>query len=188
MTPQKSSTLRSFGLLVLLILFQGSNLSSVVKAGGTPPTPQGSSAIRDLVTSTQLSDLRWPNFTDYKAHVAEFYEFNGYTPAWLQGRQPSPQAMALIDTFKNAWKKGLQPEDYDAPRWDERIHALQSSDADPSRFDVALTVCTMRLVSDLRIGRINPKHLRFGLSVEQKKYDLARFLRERLLPSTDLAG
>src|SRR5262249_39046612 len=48
--------------------------------------------------------------------------------------------------------------------------------------------CTMRLVSDLRIGRINPKHFDFGLSVDEKKYDLARFLRERLLPSTDLAG
>jgi len=187
MTPQKPSTPRSFGLLVLLILFQASNLSSVVKAGGTPTTPQASSAIRDLVNSGQLPDLRWPNFTDHKAHVAEFYESNGYTPAWLQGHQPSPQALALIDSFKNAWKKGLQPEDYDAPRWDDRIHALQSSDADPSRFDVALTVCTMRLVSDLRIGRIKRKHLRFGLSVEQKKYDLAQFVRDKLLAAPDVS-
>jgi murein L,D-transpeptidase YcbB/YkuD len=55
-----------------------------------------------------------------------------------------------------------------------------------ARFDVALSVCTMRYVSDLRIGRINPKHFKFGLSVEQKKYDLAQFLRDRILSTSDL--
>ena len=50
-----------------------------------------------------------------------------------------------------------------------------------ARFDVALTVCTMRYVSDLHIGRINPQHFKFGLSVEQKKYDLAQFLRDRIM-------
>ena len=39
----------------------------------------------------------------------------------------------------------------------------------------------MRYVSDLRIGRINPKHLQFDLTVEAKKYDLAQFLRDDLL-------
>ena len=35
-------------------------------------------------------------------------------------------------------------------------------------FDGALTVCAMRYVSDLRVGRI-------GLNAELKKYDLAQF-------------
>jgi murein L,D-transpeptidase YcbB/YkuD len=64
---------------------------------------------------------------------------------------------------------------------------MQSSEADPARFDVALTVCTMRLVSDLRIGRINPQHFKFGLSVEHnKKYDLAQFVRDRLISASDV--
>jgi len=187
MTPQKSVVLRTFSIVVLLILLPGSNLSSVANPSGTS-SPQGPSDIRGIVTGGQLPELRWPNFADHKAHLSEFYEVNGYTPAWLQGRQPSPQALALIDSFKNAWKKGLQPEDYDAPRWDDRIRALQSSDANSSSFDVALTVCTMRLVSDLRIGRINPKHLRFGLSIEHKKYDLAQFVREKLLTASDVSA
>ena len=54
------------------------------------------------------------------------------------------------------------------------------------RFDVALTVCTMRYVSDLRIGQINPQHFKFGLSVEQKKYDLAQFLRDRIMTTSDV--
>ena len=55
-----------------------------------------------------------------------------------------------------------------------------------ARFDVALTVCTMRYVSDLRIGRINPQHFKFGLNVEQKKYDLAQFLRDRIMTTSNL--
>ena len=90
--------------------------------------------------------------------------------------------------FQRAGKKGLDPEDYDASRWEERIRALQGASSGPAvaRFDVALTVCTMRYVSDLRIGRINPQHFEFGLSVEQKKYDLAQFLRDRILTASDL--
>ena len=37
----------------------------------------------------------------------------------------------------------------------------------------------MRYVSDLRIGRINPRHFKFGLDVQQKKYNLAEFVREQ---------
>src|SRR5207247_10741995 len=55
-----------------------------------------------------------------------------------------------------------------------------------ARFDVGLTVCTMRYVSDLRIGRINPRHFNFGLSVEGKKYDLAQLLHDRILTTSDL--
>jgi murein L,D-transpeptidase YcbB/YkuD len=92
----------------------------------------------------------------------------------------------MIQLFKNASKKGLEPEDYDAPRWDARLRSLQGSANQVARFDVTLTVCTMRYVSDLRIGRINPQHVNFGLNVENKKYNLAQFLRDRLLPAPDI--
>ena len=46
----------------------------------------------------------------------------------------------------------------------------------------------MRYVSDLRIGRINPKHFQFGLTVEHKKYDLAKFLADQLLPASDISA
>jgi len=147
---------------------------------------QATAAIRDIVASGRLTDLRWPNFPDYKAQLTEFYELSAYTPVWLQGNQPLPQALAMIELFKDSWKRGLEPEDYDASRWGGRLSALQGSGGDPSRFDAALTICTMRFVSDLRIGRINPQHFKFGLSVEQKKYDLAHFVRERLLTASDL--
>ena len=146
------------------------------------------SDIRTLVTSGKLEEMRWPNFSDYRDSIQEFYEPTGFAPAWVQGSQPLPQALSLIELFKNAWRKGFDPEDYDASRWEQRIGALNSSagGAAMAWFDVALTVCTMRYVSDLRVGRINPKHFKFGLDVEHKKYDLAQFLRNQILTTTNL--
>jgi murein L,D-transpeptidase YcbB/YkuD len=139
--------------------------------------------IQNLITSETMEGMRWPNFIDYRPWLQKFYEPTGYAPAWVQSSQPIPQALSLIAFFKDAGKKGLDPEAYDASRWDERIRALQGSpnSLPVARFDVALTVCAMRYISDLRIGRINPQHFKFGLTVEQKKYDLAQFLRDRVL-------
>jgi murein L,D-transpeptidase YcbB/YkuD len=144
--------------------------------------------IQSLVSAGNLPDMRWPNFRDYKPWLQKFYEPAGFAPAWVQGSTPSPQARAMIDLFAHAWQKGLEPDDYDASRWEARLRALESPSSDPGAFDVALTVCTMRYVSDLRIGRINPKHVKFDLSVEQKKYDLALFLRNQLLPAADVSA
>ena len=148
-------------------------------AAQTPPR------IQSLISAANLDGMRWPNFRDYQPWLQKFYEPVNYSPSWVNGNSPSPQALAMIELFRNSWKKGLEPEDYDASRWDSRLRAMQGSAADPAGLDVALTVSAMRYISDLRVGRINPQHFKFGLSVEQKKYDLAQFLRERLLPATD---
>jgi len=144
--------------------------------------------IRTLITSGNLEDMRWPNFSDYRNSIEEFYDPTAFTAAWVQGSQPVPQALSLIEFFRNAWMKGLDPEDYDASRWEQRIAALQGSTggAAVARFDVALTICTMRYLTALRIGRINPRHFKFGLDVEHKKYDLAQFLRDQILTASNL--
>ncbi len=149
---------------------------------------QQPSDIQNLVTAGNLDGMRWPNFSDYRTWLQKFYEPAAYAPAWVQNSQPTPQALALIEVFKDAWKKGLDPEAYDASRWQERIQGLKNSPnaATVARFDVAFTVSTMRYVSDLHIGRINPQHFKFGLNVEQKKYDLAQVLRDRIIPASNL--
>jgi murein L,D-transpeptidase YcbB/YkuD len=170
-------------------------LATASSAWFPPPGPQttvggspGSNAgLREMVASGHLPDLRWPDFSDYKIRLTNFYEPTGYAAAWVQGVRPSPQAFAMIELFKNAGKKGLEPEDYDASRWDNRVRAVQGSSSDLARFDVALTVCSMRFIAALRTGRINPQHFKFGLSIEQKKYDLAQFLRDRLLSAPDVS-
>jgi murein L,D-transpeptidase YcbB/YkuD len=146
------------------------------------------SQIQSLVSAGNLSAMRWPNFRDYQPSLQAFYESSGYAPAWVQANTASPQSIAMIAILRDAWRKGLEPEDYDASRWDSRLQALQGSPQDQAVFDVALSVCVMRYISDLRIGRINPRHFKFGLTIEQKKYDLAQFLRDRVLPAPNLAA
>jgi murein L,D-transpeptidase YcbB/YkuD len=180
--PRSSS--RQFFVLIfactgLIFFTRGNSQTALSGQSGT------GAAIREIVVTGRLSDLRWPDFSDYKTIVEDFYKPSSYEPAWIHGSEPSAQALSMIEMFRNAWKKGLEPEDYDASRWDARLAALRGATKDIPRLDVALTVCTMRFVSDLHIGRVNPQHFKFGLSVEQKRYDLAQFLRDRLLPSSD---
>jgi L,D-transpeptidase YcbB len=144
--------------------------------------------IEQLVSAATLPGMARPDFRDYQPSVREFYAASAYAPAWVQGNTPSPQALAMIQAFQAAWQKGLTSEDYDASRWEGRRQALQRPDPDLAAFDVALTVGAMRYISDLRIGRINPQHVEFDLSVEQKKYDLAQFLRARIVGAPDTAA
>ncbi len=149
---------------------------------------QFSVTLRQIVTAGRLPDLRWPDFSDYRIHVANFYDSAGYSPAWLRNNQPTQQAQTLIDVLKQADSKGLNPEDYDGSRWADRLARLQQSPSqeDLARFDSALTICAMRYVSDLHIGRVNPQHFKFNLDVTEKKYDLPLFLREKLVNATDV--
>jgi hypothetical protein len=63
--------------------------------------------------------------------------------------------------LKHADEKGLRVEDYDGPLWDTRLDEFtgskSSSETDEIGFDVALTVSTMRFLSDLHLGRVNPR-------------------------------
>src|SRR5215475_11847759 len=141
-----------FALASLALPFWAHSQSTVA----APPVVE--SAIRQIVLAGKLDDLRWPDFSDYKNILSDFYEPAAYGPAWIHDGAPAPKAMAMIEMFKNARKKGLEPEDYDASRWESRLSALHAAGTDIARMDVALTVCTMRFVSDLHIGRVNPQH------------------------------
>jgi murein L,D-transpeptidase YcbB/YkuD len=46
----------------------------------------------------------------------------------------------------------------------------------------------MRYISDLRIGKVNPRHFDFGLDVEEKKYDLPEFLKDHVVDASDVSA
>ena len=156
-----------------------------------PTAPQGPGDLNALIAAGMLPDLRWPNFTDYRDSVKKFYAAGGNSLAWIQNGKASPQAVSMILLFQQAASKGLNPEDYDASRWDARLTKLQPtspkpSDTDLAHIDLALTVSAMRYISDLHIGRVNPQHFKFGLTVGPKNYDLADELRTQVLPASDI--
>jgi L,D-transpeptidase YcbB len=156
-------------------------------------SPQGQAALRGIAQAGNLSDLRWADFSDYEKHVKKFYESYAYSLPWLNGMEPTPQARQVIAILLKAEQEGLSAEDYDGPLWTDRLAKLkpataQPSEADAMRFDAALTVCVMRYISDLHIGKVNPKHFDFGFDVQARKYDLPEFVKEHVVEASDVAG
>jgi len=173
-----------FPLLSVAFLF-------LVPLVGLPQADRPGSGVQDelrvLVNQGFLSELRWPDYSDYRVQVQKFYEPAGYAPAWIQNLKTTPQAQAMIAIFGEAGSKGLDPADYDSLLWSGRIEKLRlASSADLARFDLALTVATMRYISDLHLGRVNPHYFHFGFDVEHNQYDLSRFVRERVVNSPDV--
>lgn len=191
--------------LVTIALLWGHDISSAGEARTQAATsaqsvpapqqlsPEGQASLRAIIQARNLSDLRWPDFNDYGQLMTEFYQSYEYSLPWVRGMEPSAQAQQVIAILKNADQEGLSAEDCDGPRWGDRVAKLkptapQPSEADAVRFDAALTVCVMRYVSDLHIGKVNPKHFGFGFDIEAKKYDLPGFLKKDVVDASDVAG
>ena len=191
--------------LVALTLLYGCNTGSTANArsqsqnsakSAAPPqqlSPEGQASLRAIIAAGNLPELRWPDFSDYGKLVTEFYDSYGYSLPWVRGGEPTPQAQQVIAILLQTDQKGLSAEDYDGPRWSARLAKLkpaasQPSEADAVQFDAALTVCVMRYISDLHIGKVNPKHFDFGFDIQSKKYDLPQFVKEDVVDASDVAA
>ena len=140
-----------------------------------------------------MDDLRWPIFTEYRDDVKNFYAFSNYALVWLKDGHPTSQALAVITALEQADQVGLSSEDYDGPRWKDRIARFggenQNPSADePARFDLALTVSAMRYISEIQFGRVKPERVHLGADDARIKFDLPQFLRDQVINSNDVAG
>lgn len=153
------------------------------------PSPEGETALNAYLDAGQLPDLQYPNFQNVRKEAKEFYESVGDSFPWVLDHHPSEQARALATIFKLADAEGLNPVDYDGPRWNSRISSIDSghsSESELVRFDLAVTISAMRYISDLHRGRVNPRDLHFDLDIESKKIDLSDFVRQNLVRAEDV--
>jgi murein L,D-transpeptidase YcbB/YkuD len=190
-------TLMALFCALLLSLTSSAQAQLAIPSSNSARAPElsseGQARLRAAISGGNLPDLRWPDFSDYSKHVQKFYEFSGDSLWWVKGMEPTPQAQQVIALLLKADQKGLSADDYDGPRWNDRLSKLkpatrQPTEADAVKFDLALTVCAMRYISDLHIGKVNPKHFAFALDDESKKYDLAEFLKGQVVDSVDVGG
>ncbi|BDG09146.1 L,D-transpeptidase scaffold domain-containing protein [Anaeromyxobacter paludicola] len=111
---------------------------------------------------------------------------------WLSPAGPTPQALAVVDALRRAGEKGLVPDDYDGPRWAERLSELARSPAAPeprARFDEALTAAALRYASDLARGRPVPGRPDLRAAFPgAPALDLLAFVRDRLAAGPDPAA
>jgi murein L,D-transpeptidase YcbB/YkuD len=150
-------------------------------------TPAGLSALHAIADSARNEELRWPDFAPYKAEFSKFYDANGSSLVWVQNGQIRPQALAVIEILKNANSRGLEPEDYDGPRWPARLLKLQQnpSERELVSFDTALTVSAMRYIRAVHVGRANPKEFNFQFDNGEGQFSLAEFLQSKVANSAD---
>ena len=99
-----------------------------------------SSRLHAIADSGKLADLHWPDFSDYRLHFQHVYDSSNFAPVWLSNGKPTPQALGVIQMLEASKQKGLSPDDYDASRWPDRLHALDGA-ASPdtlAQFDAAI--------------------------------------------------
>jgi L,D-transpeptidase YcbB len=143
---------------------------------------EGTEELRTIVASGRLPDLRWPNFSDRSEAVQTFYTGADYRLGWIRGGKPTAQALELIGLLETADQKGLNPKDYDGPRWSARVDGLgkAANESNLVRFDVALTVSATRYITDLHLGKVSPATLHKDFDPERKKHNAGVFLRDKV--------
>ena len=139
-----------------------------------------SSELRGMAAKGQLGNNL--GSAGFREQIKRLYESANFAPLWIKGDEPTSQAKYLIETLRACRLKGLNPNDYDAESLATKSRSLKgASAAAEASFDATLTQSTMRYISDLRVGRVNPKHLKLDIDVQSKKYDLPEFIAQQLV-------
>lgn len=137
--------------------------------------------IQNLLKSGRHPKLRWGNFSDVAKPLAQLYGQPEPAPLWLRDGQPSAQAKAMVESLSGAGERGLNAADYDAEllsRWLTKPDLAAEEPQSIAALDVALSIAATRYVANLYLGRINPRSVGFGLSVEPKRLDVPKRVRE----------
>ncbi|MCX5793708.1 MAG: L,D-transpeptidase family protein [Elusimicrobia bacterium] len=165
-------------------------------AGAAQPqrlSSKGESELRGIVAAGRLKTLQQPQFGEYQAELGEFYKAEDYTLVWVRQSRPTAKARVVIKRLQAADNDGLLAQDYDSPLWAARLAGLErpgrrASESQLLRFDLALTVCAMRYILDLHLGRINPQAFHATFDFEPDIRGPADYLRKRVMSAEDVAA
>lgn len=141
--------------------------------------------LRPLIASATLPLARWPDFSPHAEAVARLYASRADAALWLDRGRPTAAAREALTALANAGAHGLDPGDYDAATLDRIAAAVPSGRAarDLARFDLLLTVDMLRLLDDLRSGRLAAAPYARARGMEAR-VDLAALLSEALRAGT----
>ena len=108
--------------------------------------------------------------------IDAFYAPCGYALAWTSKGEISPLAFVAIEILRNVSVRGLNPADYPLPAVPSTRSVQSSSLAEFARWEIGLTIATMRLVRDLRCGRVDPREVNADLPTPCQEFQPAGFL------------
>jgi L,D-transpeptidase YcbB len=178
---QEDRRLRTASCLVALLVAWNVTPPARAETGGSTTLSPVATELSARIEQGNLPSLRWPEFPFYKDEMKRLYAPGGFEPIWFVGGRPVSQVQDVIRILRGADSRGLPVEDYDvdflASGWSRVASGDVTSSVDLADLDAATSLLLMRHISDIHIGRINPKNLGYGLEIEPKKYDLAELVR-----------
>ena len=126
--------------------------------------------------------LRAHVFPGFEPPLRRLYEPGDLEPIWVDDGKPTAQAMAMIAAFDTADERGLARQDYDVQMLRDAaqrlVAASEPSDQEIAYFDTALSISTLRYVSDTYVGRIDPRTVDFPYDAPRRDFDPATVARE----------
>jgi len=165
------SGLRRLTLAVIVMgLLSGGDRSSHPFARETrsAQTADVASVVRAIVDIGRGSSVGSRTLAEQQQLTA-LYGAQSYIPLWVDGSgRASRDAREALALLRGATSEGLEPLDYDAATLQEFAARLGGADApgagDIARFDVALSVNTLRYFQHLHFGRVDPGAVGFRMS------------------------
>ncbi len=126
--------------------------------------------------------LRSKVFPGFAPPLRRLYESTELKPIWVHHGKPTAQAGAMIAAFDTADDRGLARQDYDVATLRDAAQRLATtsspSDEEIGFFDTALSISTLRYVSDTYVGRIDPRSVDFPYDAPRRSFDPATVARE----------
>jgi L,D-transpeptidase YcbB len=160
------------------------SLATLVGGAAEPsdaPRPEASAVVQGILRGGRHPWLARPGLAGELAALKALYAAEPNGLFWFDGAAPRPALQGSLSTLGRAAEHGLDPADYDAAPLLQRWEALRASPApslsDRALLDVGLSVSAMRLLSDVHLGRVDPKSVGFDFDVSAKRLDLAAPLR-----------
>ncbi|MDH3734239.1 MAG: L,D-transpeptidase family protein [Gemmatimonadota bacterium] len=138
--------------------------------------PVVAETIRHITDTAHHPYLKWPDFPHYRDEMEGLYGPRAYRPLWFNGERPTRRFRTLVDQLLVAEARGLNPTNYDAAvldsLWREHEGGGRFTPDEIGLIDASATIAILRHISDLHVGRVNPRNISIGLDIESKKYDL----------------
>ena len=135
-----------------------------------------------LLSQALLADVAADIANQVQPPLRAVYEAQQFAPLWLDGDKPSARAEQALDLMSQAAFDGLHNKDY-------TLDALpqNASTAQLAHFDIAMSKTVARYVSDLYIGRVDPRTLGIAIDNTPKRTALTQRLPS-VLTASDLTG
>lgn len=139
--------------------------------------PLEEATVRRVLKQGKHPDIEVSLNKGAREELLALYESKKFAPLWTAKHRPTDSALDLIDELRSAEARGLQSQAYAGERLSQRArHLAQKRKASPSDvtlFDLALTLASAQLVSDLHAGRIDPRKMGHDLEVPHRDFDRA---------------